>query len=120
MLVGDPHDRSHGRNRPGRDAGPAALAGPLDQHQDHRAVAASETGHRIEVAGLPTVLTKVQYLPPPDFEAKTFADFMVLGMIMTALPAVNAIPAVVAAPHGIVTYTDLPLTLPRGWAAVGR
>ena len=79
-----------------------------------------EEGHRIEVAGLPTVLTKVQYLPPPDFEAKTFADFMVLGMIMTALPAVNAIPAVVAAPPGIVTYTDLPLTLPRGWAAVGR
>ena len=40
---------------------------------------------------------------------------MVLGMIMTAMPAVNAIPGVVAAPPGIVTYTDLPLTLPRGW-----
>ena len=34
---------------------------------------------------------------------------MVLGHIMTAIPAVNAIPAVVAAPPGIATYNDLPL-----------
>jgi hypothetical protein len=72
-------------------------------------------GHMVEVAGRPTVRTTLEYLPPPDFEATTFADFMVLGMIMTALPAVNAIPLVVAAPPGIVTYTDLPLPLPRGW-----
>jgi hypothetical protein len=39
---------------------------------------------------------------------------MVLGMIMTAMPAINAIPHVVAASPGIVTYTDLPLPLPRG------
>ena len=39
---------------------------------------------------------------------------MVLGMIMTAMPAINSIPYVVAAPPGIVTYTDLPLILPRG------
>jgi hypothetical protein len=39
---------------------------------------------------------------------------MVLGMIMTAMPAVNAIPPVVAAPPGIVTYADLPLPLPKG------
>jgi hypothetical protein len=72
-------------------------------------------GHVIEIAGRPTVRVTTQYLPPPDFEAKTFQDFMVLGMIMTALPAVNAIPSVVSAPPGIVTYTDLPLVLPRGW-----
>jgi hypothetical protein len=42
---------------------------------------------------------------------------MVLGMIMTAMPAVNAIPYVVAAPPGIATYNDLPLVLPRGQAA---
>ena len=71
-------------------------------------------GHTITIEGRPTVGVRVEYLPPPDFEATTFADFMVLGMIMTAMPAVNAIPRVVAAPPGIVTYNDLPLVLPRG------
>ena len=73
-----------------------------------------EEGHVIQIDGRPTVRTKLEYLPPPDFEATTFADFMVLGMIMTAMPAINAIPAVVAASPGIVTYIDLPLPLPRG------
>lgn len=76
---------------------------------------AIEEGFVVEVAGRPTVRTTLQFLPPPDFEATTFADFMVLGMIMTAMPAINAIPLVVAAPAGIVTYNDLPLPLPRGW-----
>ena len=56
-----------------------------------------QDGWVIEVQGLPTVRTNVQFLPPPDFQAKSLADFMVLGHIMTAMPAVNAIPAVVAA-----------------------
>jgi hypothetical protein len=73
-----------------------------------------DEGHVIIVEGRPTVRAKLEYLPPPDFEATTFADFMVLGMIMTAMPAVHAVPYVVAAPPGIVTYTDLPLPLPRG------
>jgi hypothetical protein len=73
-----------------------------------------EEGHVITVDGRPTVRTKLEYLPPPDFEATTFQDFMVLGMIMTAMPAINAIPLVVAAPPGIATYTDLPLPLPKG------
>ena len=73
-----------------------------------------EEGHVIQIDGRPTVRARLEYLPPPDFEATTFADFMVLGMIMTAMPAINAIAPVVAAPPGIVTYTDLPLPLPRG------
>jgi hypothetical protein len=73
-----------------------------------------EEGHLIQIDGRPTVRVKLEYLPPPDFEATTFADFMVLGMIMTAMPAINAIPAVVAAAPGIVTYTDLSLPMPRG------
>ena len=76
-----------------------------------------EEGHVIRVDGRPTVTARLEYLPPPDFEATTFADFMVLGMIMTAMPAVNAIPYVVAAPPGIVTYTDLPMILPSGLVA---
>ena len=73
-----------------------------------------EDGWLIEVQGRPTVRAKVQFLPPPDFEAKSLADYLVLGLIMTAMPAINAIPAVVAAPPGIVSYPDLPLPLPRG------
>jgi hypothetical protein len=73
-----------------------------------------EDGYVIEVQGRPTVRTRVQFLPPPDFQGETFADVMVLGHIMTAMPAVNAIPAVVAAPPGIVSYTNIPLPLPRG------
>jgi hypothetical protein len=73
-----------------------------------------EDGHVIEVRGRPTVQAKLQFLPPPDFQAESLADFMVLGHIMTAMPAVNAIPVVVAAAPGIVSYTNLPLPLPRG------
>jgi hypothetical protein len=73
-----------------------------------------EEGHVVTVHGRPTVRARLEYLPPPDFEATTFADFMVLGMIMTAMPAINAVPLVAAAPPGIVTYADLPLPLPRG------
>jgi hypothetical protein len=74
-----------------------------------------EEGHLIQIDGMPTVRARLEYLPPPDFQATTFAEFMVLGMIMTAMPAINAIPLVVAAEPGIVTYNDLRLPLPRGW-----
>ena len=73
-----------------------------------------EDGHVIEVQGRPTVRATLQFLPPPDFEGTSLPDFMVLGHVMTAMPAVNAIPVVVAAPPGIVSYPDLPLPLPRG------
>jgi 2,4-diaminopentanoate dehydrogenase len=73
-----------------------------------------QDGWVIQVDGRPTVKNVVSFLPPPDFQAKTIADFMVLGHIMTAMPTINAIPAVVASAPGIVTYNDLPLTLPRG------
>ena len=43
---------------------------------------------------------------------------MDLGHIMTAVPAINAIPAGVGAAPGIATYADLPLTLPRGFSKV--
>ena len=74
-----------------------------------------DEGHVITVHGRPTVRSKLEYLPPPDFEATTFQDFMVIGMIMTAMPAINAIPAVCDARPGIVTYVDLPLIASRGF-----
>ena len=74
-----------------------------------------EMGHKIVIEGLPTITTRVEFMPPPDFQASSFADFMKLGHVMTAVPAINAIPAVVAAPPGIVTYNDIVLPTPRGW-----
>ena len=72
-------------------------------------------GHTIEIAGLPTINLTLGFLPPPDFHATTMEEFLVLGHIMTAVPVVNAIPAVVAAPPGIATYNDLTLPLPKGY-----
>jgi 2,4-diaminopentanoate dehydrogenase len=77
-----------------------------------------DEGYLIEIEGSPSIRTKVEILPPPDFTGSTFGEFMVLGMILTAMPAVNAIPNVVAAAPGIVTYTDIPLPLPRGLVAL--
>jgi hypothetical protein len=74
-----------------------------------------EDGHVVEVQGRPTVRSTLQFGPPPDFQAESLADFMVLGHIMTAMPAVNAIPPVVAVRPGIVSYADLSLPLPRGF-----
>ncbi len=76
----------------------------------------------ITIDGLPTVTMHVGFLPPPDFieNAKTIEDFMSLGHIMTAMPPIHAIPAVVAAGPGIATYNDLSLTSARGAVPEGR
>ena len=78
-----------------------------------------QDGWVIQIDGRPTVTATIGFLPPPDFQAQTMEDFMVLGHIMTAMPPLNAIPAVVAAAPGIVTYNDLPLVLPRGVVSLG-
>ena len=77
-----------------------------------------EHGYLVEIEGQPCVRTKLEIRPPHDFEAKSFEDFMQLGMIMTSLPAVQAIPAVCAAGPGIRTYADLPLVTAAGFVRV--
>jgi hypothetical protein len=72
-------------------------------------------GWVITIEGLPTVTASLDFLPPPDFEAETIEEFMAIGHIITAVPALNAIPAVVAAPPGILTYADFAGAHPRGW-----
>ena len=71
-------------------------------------------GYVVEVEGRPSVKSTLSFAPPPDFEAKTLDDLIMLGLTITAMPAITAIPAVVAAALGIATYNDLPLLLPRG------
>ena len=74
-----------------------------------------EHGYVVQVEGRPNVRTKLTIAPPADFVATSVQDYMVLGMILTSLPAVNAIPAVCDARPGIVTYNDLPLIASRGF-----
>jgi 2,4-diaminopentanoate dehydrogenase len=76
---------------------------------------AIEHGYVVEIKGMPNVRTKLEVSPPKDFVAKSFTDYMVLGMVMTSLPAINAIPAVCDAKPGIVTSIDLPLVASRGF-----
>lgn len=71
-------------------------------------------GYTVTVQGSPTIKSTLAFEPPPDFTAETLDDLIMLGLTITAMPAITAIPAVVSAAPGIATYTDLPLLLPRG------
>ncbi|MUL64138.1 dihydrodipicolinate reductase [Mycobacterium sp. CBMA 234] len=62
-------------------------------------------GHVIQVFGSPNMRTVILCLPPKDEEVP---DYVTAGMTYTALPATNAVPAIVAAAPGIVTCADLP------------
>ncbi|GAA3207567.1 hypothetical protein [Actinocorallia longicatena] len=61
----------------------------------------------IEINGHPQVNLRVEVLPQ-DMESMTLEEMLAIGSVITAMPVVNAIPAVVAARPGIVTYADLP------------
>ncbi|KPM56726.1 dihydrodipicolinate reductase [Frankia sp. CcI49] len=61
----------------------------------------------MEVRGTPQINLRVEVLPA-DLTNLTMDDISAMGSMITALPVVNAIPAVVAARPGIVTYADLP------------
>ena len=68
-----------------------------------------EHGYLIEVAGDPNILIKVDIRPDlEDLAALTVEEMHGIGMRISALPAVNAIPAVCKAPPGLLTYADLP------------
>lgn len=71
-------------------------------------------GYTITVEGRPTIKSTLSFEPPPDFVGDTLDDYIMLGLTITAMPAITAIPAVVTAAPGIATYNDLPLLLPRG------
>ena len=71
----------------------------------------------LEVQGMPTMKLRMEIHPPKDFVAKSLKDYMVLGMIITGMPVVNAIPAICEASPGIKTYMDMPTTPAAGFAA---
>lgn len=63
--------------------------------------------YQIEIRGYPQVNVRVEVLPQ-DMESMSLEELLATGSVITAMPIVNAIPAVVAARPGIVTYADLP------------
>jgi hypothetical protein len=67
--------------------------------------------YQIEVRGYPQVNLRVEVLP--DFDTMSIEEMMAIGSVITASPIVNAIPAVVAARPGIITYADLPAQASR-------
>lgn len=69
----------------------------------------------LEIQGLPTLKMRVEIRPPKDFAATSLHDYMRLGMVITGLPVVNAIPHICDASWGIKTYADLPLTAAAGF-----
>jgi hypothetical protein len=66
----------------------------------------------IEVRGDPQINVRVDMLPA-DLANFKLEDVAAMGASITANPVVNAIPAVVAARPGIVTYRDLPAITSR-------
>ena len=76
-----------------------------------------EHAYLLEVRGMPTLKLRMEIHPPKDFKARSPADYMQLGMVITGLPVVNAIPAVCAAAPGIRTYADLPFVTAAGFGA---
>ena len=73
-----------------------------------------EHGYLVEVDADPKVRVKMDIWPAQeDLGAMTTADFHDIGMKMTGVPVVNAIPAVCAAAPGIQTYAELPVITAR-------
>jgi hypothetical protein len=69
-----------------------------------------EHGYLVEVTGDPHLRLRLEIWPTDDDLSHLDKDTMhSIGMRITAVPVVNAIPAVCAAPPGIATYADLPL-----------
>ena len=67
-----------------------------------------EHGYVVEVAGDPNIKVKLDIWPAGDLAAFSSDDLHRIGMRMTALAVVNAIPFVCGAAPGIRTYADLP------------
>ncbi|WP_373096189.1 hypothetical protein [Zhongshania sp.] len=61
--------------------------------------------YQVEILGTPQVKMKIDILP--DDMTLPMEELMKIGFMFPAMPVVNAIPAVVAARPGIVTYADL-------------
>ena len=99
VVAGSPVLELHQRWVMGRDLDPPMPA---------------EHGYVVEVQGEPNLRVKLDIWPHQDLSSMGPDDFHGIGMAITALPVVNAIPAVVAAEPGIRTYAQLPVVTSSG------
>lgn len=76
-------------------------------------------GYVVKVIGRPNVEFTLKHSMPAGETAATPVDAMQMNLISTALPAINAIRAVCAAPAGIRSYADLPLLTGAGFVVAG-
>ena len=67
--------------------------------------------YQIEVRGYPNVTLRAEVLP--EFGSMSMDEMVGMGSVITAMPVVNALPAVVAARPGIVGYQDLSFAATR-------
>jgi hypothetical protein len=70
-----------------------------------------DMAYAIEVRGHPNVRIRAEVLP--DLGTMSMDEMVGIGAVITAMPLVNAIPAVVAARPGIIGYADLPTVTTR-------
>ncbi len=70
-------------------------------------------GYTMEVEGNPNIRTRVTFAPTGLKTKDPKAGGADLANTVTAMPVINAIPAVCDAAHGIRTYADLPLITGR-------
>ncbi|MEM9255301.1 MAG: dihydrodipicolinate reductase [Pseudomonadota bacterium] len=73
-----------------------------------------EHAYLIDVRGDPSVHSRIDILPAGDLTTMDSKEFHAVGMTITGLPSINAIPAVCEAPAGIRTYADLPVVAGTG------
>jgi hypothetical protein len=68
-----------------------------------------DEGYCIEIEGEPAISTRFNLKQPAHAELSRERQLMGLGMIATAMPVVNAIPAVCRAAPGVCSYLDFPV-----------
>jgi hypothetical protein len=73
-----------------------------------------EHAYLVDIQGDPNIHTRMDLMPEGDLSAMGAGDFHAIGMTITGLPSINAIPAVCAAAPGIRTYADLPVIAGAG------
>jgi hypothetical protein len=75
----------------------------------------TEHGYLIDIKGDPNIYNRMLPIPEGNLASLTPAQMNAVGMSITGLPSIQAIPAVCAAAAGIKTYNDFPPVVGKGF-----